>query len=106
MDPRAGLDDLEKRNSWPYRDSNSDPSVVQPVASRYTDWAIPAPPYHYQVHTNLINPTSTLSTEIIYCTTAVEVSVTRKGLSLEGTHQKSLLVENITIETVQDTNAQ
>jgi hypothetical protein len=30
-------------NSWPYRDSNSDPSVVQPVASRYTDYAIPAP---------------------------------------------------------------
>jgi hypothetical protein len=23
-------------NSWPYRDSTSDPSVVQPVASRYT----------------------------------------------------------------------
>jgi hypothetical protein len=30
-------------NSWPYRDSNSDLSVVQPVASRYTDYAIPAP---------------------------------------------------------------
>jgi hypothetical protein len=27
--------------SGPYRDSNSDPSVVQPVASRYTEYAIP-----------------------------------------------------------------
>jgi hypothetical protein len=32
VDPRAGLDDVEKRKSRPYRDSNSDPSVVQPVA--------------------------------------------------------------------------
>jgi hypothetical protein len=31
-----------RENSWPYRDSNCDLSVVQPVASRYTDWAIPA----------------------------------------------------------------
>jgi hypothetical protein len=30
-------------NPWPYRDSNSDPSVVQPVASRYTEYAIPDP---------------------------------------------------------------
>jgi hypothetical protein len=37
VDPRAGLDDVKKRNSWPYRDSNSDPSVVQPIASRYTE---------------------------------------------------------------------
>jgi hypothetical protein len=29
--------------SFPYRDSNSDPSIVQPVASRCTDCAIPAP---------------------------------------------------------------
>jgi hypothetical protein len=39
--PRAGLEALEKRKSRPYRDSNSDPSVVQPVASRYTDYSIP-----------------------------------------------------------------
>jgi hypothetical protein len=32
-----------RENSWSYRNSNSDLSVVQPVASRYTDWAIPAP---------------------------------------------------------------
>jgi hypothetical protein len=32
-------------NSWPYRDSNSDPSIVQPVASRYTDYAIPNSEY-------------------------------------------------------------
>jgi hypothetical protein len=32
-----------RENSWLYRDSKSDPSVVQPVASRYTDCAIPAP---------------------------------------------------------------
>jgi hypothetical protein len=29
-------------NSWPYRDWNSDPSVVQHVANHYTDCAIPA----------------------------------------------------------------
>jgi hypothetical protein len=34
VDPRAGLDDMEKRKSLSYRDSNSDPSVVQPVANR------------------------------------------------------------------------
>jgi hypothetical protein len=42
VDPRAGLDDMESENSWPYRDSNPDLSVVQPVASRYTDCASPA----------------------------------------------------------------
>jgi hypothetical protein len=38
--PRAGLDEVEKRRF--YRYSNFDPSVVQPVASRYTDYAITA----------------------------------------------------------------
>jgi hypothetical protein len=31
-----------REKSRPYRDSNSDPSVVQLVTSSYTDWAIPA----------------------------------------------------------------
>jgi hypothetical protein len=34
---------LHGENSWPYWDSNSYPSVVQPAASRYTDYAILAP---------------------------------------------------------------
>jgi hypothetical protein len=37
---RTGMDDVEGGKSCPYRDSNSDPSAVQPVASRYTDSAI------------------------------------------------------------------
>jgi hypothetical protein len=32
-----------RENFWPYRYSNSDPSVFQPVASCYTDCAISAP---------------------------------------------------------------
>jgi hypothetical protein len=30
----------KSENSWPYRDSKSDPSVVQPAVSRYTDYTI------------------------------------------------------------------
>jgi hypothetical protein len=33
VDHIAGLDDFEKRKF--YRDSKSDPSVVQPIANRY-----------------------------------------------------------------------
>jgi hypothetical protein len=40
--PRDGLDYVEKR---PYQDPNSDPSVVQLVDSRYTDYDILAPVY-------------------------------------------------------------
>jgi hypothetical protein len=32
-----------RENSWPYWDSNSDLSIVQPVATHYTDCATPAP---------------------------------------------------------------
>jgi hypothetical protein len=45
VDPREVWTTWRSNNSWPYRDSNPDLSVVQPVASRYTDCAIPANKY-------------------------------------------------------------
>jgi hypothetical protein len=44
VDPIACLVDVEKKISWPYRDSNSDSSVIQPEDIRYTDCAISALP--------------------------------------------------------------
>jgi hypothetical protein len=38
------------QNSYHYRDSNSDPSIVQPVASHYTDWAIPTLTRFFQLY--------------------------------------------------------
>jgi hypothetical protein len=42
VDPRAGVDNLEKRKFLTLPGLELDPSVVQPVASRYTDCTIPA----------------------------------------------------------------
>jgi hypothetical protein len=44
VDLKAGLDDLEKRKFLTLPGLELRPSVVQPVASRYTDYAISAPP--------------------------------------------------------------
>jgi hypothetical protein len=44
-----------RTNSWPYQDSNSDPSVVQPVANRYTNCAIMDP---YQTCVTIKKPWS------------------------------------------------
>jgi hypothetical protein len=41
VDPRANLDDLEKRKFLPT--SGLEPLVVQPIASRCTDYATPDP---------------------------------------------------------------
>jgi hypothetical protein len=43
--PRAGLDDVEKKKFLALPGLEPHPSVVQPVTSRYTDYAIPAPFY-------------------------------------------------------------
>jgi hypothetical protein len=42
MDPTAGQDDLKRRKFFTLPRLELDPSVVQPVASRYTDYALPA----------------------------------------------------------------
>jgi hypothetical protein len=40
---RIRLDGVDRRESYPFRDSNFHPSAVQPVASRYTDCVITVP---------------------------------------------------------------
>jgi hypothetical protein len=48
MDHRAGLDDMGKWKFLSVPGLELRPSVVQPVASRSTDWAIPVPIIYYQ----------------------------------------------------------
>jgi hypothetical protein len=54
MDHRAGLDNVENRTFLTLPDSNSHPTVVQAVASRYTDCAIPAPLYLHKTNAKCI----------------------------------------------------
>jgi hypothetical protein len=46
VDPRAGRDDVKKRKFFTLPGLELRPSVVQPVASRYADYAIPAPTFY------------------------------------------------------------
>jgi hypothetical protein len=47
VDPRAVVDAVVKRKILsPRRKSNPRTPIVQPVAQRYTDWAITAPTMH------------------------------------------------------------
>jgi hypothetical protein len=39
----SDVDNVERSKIDPYRDSDSDPTVIQSLASCYTDCAIPAP---------------------------------------------------------------
>jgi hypothetical protein len=55
VDPRASLDDVEKR------DSNSDPSIVQPVAILCTDYAIPARIIHHMALDNSVTCSADLA---------------------------------------------
>jgi hypothetical protein len=42
LGPRTGLHAADKRKFWPYQDSNSDPLVIQLVASHYTNYIVQA----------------------------------------------------------------
>jgi hypothetical protein len=60
-------------NSWPYRESNSDPSVVQPIVNRYPDYAIPGSHRVYVRCYNLLTQLSP-SWEAASCAATQELS--------------------------------
>jgi hypothetical protein len=58
-----------RESSWPYWDLNSDPLVVQPVASCFTDYAFPAPNHNLPKDLNgmfHLSHKPTDSAEILY----------------------------------------
>jgi hypothetical protein len=53
VSPKTYLDAVVKRKiPSPRRESNPDHLIVQPVAQRYTDWAIPAVRFYYVIDNN------------------------------------------------------
>jgi hypothetical protein len=63
VDPRAGLDDTEKWKFFTLPGLEIPPPlVVQPVGSRYTDWAIPVPHSPIRLHGVMLNKLSTGTT--------------------------------------------
>jgi hypothetical protein len=50
VDPRARLDDVEKRKFLTLQELEIRPSVIQPVAGRYIDYVIPAGKLYIYVH--------------------------------------------------------
>jgi hypothetical protein len=70
--PRAGVDDVEKRKFLTLRGSNSDLSVIQPVASCCTDYANPAPVQKQGTCRNSPLNQSSLSTSLKRIITSTE----------------------------------
>jgi hypothetical protein len=79
-----------------YQDSNSDPSVVQPIAGRYTDCTIPSPKLnYYTVVTSIIRKLGVKSDNRLWDnhrsdnqdTTVLDVST----LTVEYNHMMSLV---------------
>jgi hypothetical protein len=62
-----------RENSWPYQYSNSDSLGIQPVASRYTDWAIPAV---FQTRKLLKRDTNQNTRTVLFLLFCVWISVT------------------------------
>jgi hypothetical protein len=78
--PRPVWTTWRRDNSWFYRDSNSKHLVVQPVANRYTDYAIPAP------------TCCRIATEIIEQPLTTEPGITLSQTGLEGNLSRLLFI--------------
>jgi hypothetical protein len=72
VDPIAGLGRLDDVENRKILDSKSDSPFLQPIASRYTDYAIPAVPflsqlYAYMVFSVHVTRSSVLQFYLVHC---------------------------------------